>query len=137
MDRKRTAQHQTPENLRGDIWLTRSAFQKPAPDTSFHQRGSIRKAQPCDIFIKSGTSYIVAQKIQDLSMDGVFIEVDSAGFIEGDRVEVLISFAYQGRQIEHLINAEVVRKQAQGIGLRFGQYSDQAYTDLVNLLYTK
>lgn len=137
MDRKRTAQQPTPENLRGDIWLTRSVFQKPVSDTSHHQRGSIRKAQACDIFLKSGASYILAEKIQDLSVDGVFIEVDSAGFIEGDRVEVLISFAYQGRQIEHLIAAEVVRKQAQGIGLRFGQYSDQAYTDLVNLLYTK
>ena len=118
MDRKRLTQNETPASLRGDVWLTRSAFHKPAPDTSFHQRGSIRKAQPCDIFIRSGKSYIVAQKIQDLSMDGVFIEVDTAGFTEGDWVEVLVSFAYQGSQIEHLIAAEVVRKQAHGIGLR-------------------
>lgn len=137
MDRKRLTQHQTPENLRGDIWLTRSAFQRPVADTSLHQRGSIRKALACDIFIKSGTSYIIAKKIHDLSVDGVFIEIDTAGLIEGDRAEVLISFAYQGRQIEHLIPAEVVRIQLQGVGLKFAQYSDQTYTDLVNLLYTQ
>ena len=137
MDRKRTAQHQTPENLRGDIWLTRSAFQKPVPDTSLHQRGSIRKERACDIFIKSGSSYSLANKIHDLSVDGVFIEIDTRGLVEGDQAEVLISFAYQGRQIEHLLSAEVMRIQEHGVGLKFAQYSDQAYTDLVNLLYTK
>jgi len=137
MDRKRVTQNPSPENLRGDIWLTRSASQNPRPNTSLHQRGSIRKAQPCEIFIKSGKSYILAHKIQDLSMDGVFIETDTAGLTEGGQVEVLISFAYQGRQIEHQIVAEVVRQQAHGVGLRFGQYSDQTYTDLINLLYTK
>ena len=137
MDRKRLTQPQTPENPRGDIWLTRSAFQKSVPNTSLHQRGSIRKERACDIFIKSGTCYILAKKIQDLSVDGVFIEIDTLGLVEGVQTEVLISFAYQGRQIEHLLPAEVMRIQAHGVGLKFTPYSDQAYTDLVNLLYTK
>ena len=49
----------------------------------------------------------------------------------------MISFGYQGHQIEHLIPAVVVRIQPQGVGLKFDRYSEKAYTDLVNLLYTK
>lgn len=137
MDRKRLTPNEPRPDTRADIWLTRSAFQKPAVDTSLHQRGSIRKAPACDIFIKSGTSYVIAKKIHDLSVDGVFVEIDPIGMLEGDRAEVMISFSYRGHQIEHLIPADVVRIQAQGVGLKFGRYSDKTYTDLVNLLYTK
>lgn len=137
MDRKRLTPNEAGPDTRADIWLTRSAFQKPAIDTSLHQRGSIRKAPACDIFIKSGTSYVIAKKIHNLSVDGVFVEIDPIGMLEGDRAEVMISFSYRGHQIEHLIPADVVRVQPQGVGLKFGRYSDRTYTDLVNLLYTK
>ena len=137
MDRKRLTPNDVTSGPRADIWLTRSAFQRPPVDNSLHQRGSIRKASPCDIFIKSGTSYVLVRKVQDLSLDGVFVEIEPVGMVEGDRAEVMISFAYQGRQIERLIPAEVVRIHPDGIGLKFGRYSDQTYTDLVNLLYTK
>lgn len=137
MDRKRLVPGDAPSGTRADIWLTRSAFQQPPVDTSLHQRGSIRKAPDCDIFIKTGKSYVIARKIHDLSVDGVFVEIDTAGILVGDRAEVMISFAYQGHQIEHLIPADVVRVQPQGLGLKFGRYSDKTYTDLVNLLYTK
>lgn len=137
MDRKRLAPNDARPSTRADIWLTRSAFQKPAIDTSLHQRGSIRKAPACDVFIKSGKSYVIAKKIHDLSVDGVFVEIETNGMLEGDRAEVMISFEYQGQQIEHLIPADVIRIQPQGVGLKFGRYSDKTYTDLVNLLYTK
>lgn len=137
MDRKRPAPSGANSSARADIWLTRSAFQKAPVETSLHQRGSIRKAPPCDIFVKSGKSYVIAKKIHDLSVDGVYVEIDPIGMLEGDRAEVMIGFNYQGRQIEHLIPAEVVRIQPEGVGLKFGRYSDRTYTDLVNLLYTK
>lgn len=137
MDRKRLTPSDSMANGRADIWLTRSAYQKPAVDTSLHQRGSIRKAPACDIFVKSGKSYVIASRIHDLSIDGVFVEIEPAGILEGDRAEVMISFNYQGQQIEHLIPADVVRIQSDGVGLKFGRYSDRTYTDLVNLLYTK
>ena len=137
MDRKRLTPSDAQSGARADIWLTRSAFQKSPIDTSFHQRGSIRKAPACDIFIKAGKSYVIAKKIHDLSVDGVFVEIEPIGMLEGDRAEVMISFGYQGKQIEHLIPADVVRIQPDGVGLKFGRYSDRTYTDLVNLLYTK
>lgn len=136
MDRKRQSPNDTRPETRADIWLTRSAFQNPI-DTSLHQRGSIRKAPACDVLIKSGKSYVIPKKIHDLSVDGVFVEIEPNGMVEGDRAEVMISFGYQGHQIEHLIPAVVVRIQPQGVGLKFDRYSDKAYTDLVNLLYTK
>lgn len=137
MDRKRLTPGNAQSGARADIWLTRSAFQKPPIDTSLHQRGSIRKVPACNIFIKAGKSYVIAKKIHDLSVDGVFVEIEPIGMLEGDRAEVMISFAYQGKQVEHLIPADVVRIQPDGVGLKFGRYSDRTYTDLVNLLYTK
>lgn len=137
MDRKRLRPNDAKPAMRADIWLTRSAFQKPTMDVSFHQRGSIRKTPACNVFIKSGTSYVIANKIHDLSVDGVYLEIETNGMLEGDYAEVMISFEYQGQQIEHLIPADVIRIQPPGIGLKFGRYSDKAYTDLVNLLYTK
>jgi len=137
MDRKRLTPSDAKSGARADIWLTRSAFQKPPVETSLHQLGSIRKAPPCDIFVKSGKSYVIAKKIHDLSVDGVFVEIESAGMLEGDRAEVMIGFVYQGQQVEHLIPADVVRIQPEGVGLKFGRYSDKTYTDLVNFLYTK
>lgn len=137
MDRKRPAPSDAKTDARANIWLTRPAFQKSPIDTSLHRRGSIRKASACDIFVKCGKSYVIAKKIHDLSVNGVFVEIESAGMLEGDRAEVLISFVYQGKLIEHLIRADVVRIQPEGAGLKFGRYSDRIYTDLVNLFYTK
>lgn len=137
MDRKRLTPSNAQSGARADIWLTRSAFQKSPIDMSLHQRGSIRKTPACDIFIKAGKSYVIAKKIHDLSVDGVFVEIEPIGMLEGDRAEVMISFAYHGKQVEHLIPADVVRIQPDGVGLKFGRYSDRTYTDLVNLLYTK
>lgn len=101
------------------------------------QRASIRKTVPCTVQVRRGTSYTLATKIDDLSLTGVFVEMDTAGVVIGDTLEVRVAAADRQRQHAHELTlpAEVVRVEQGGVALRFGAYTNRTYTDLVNLLY--
>ena len=146
MDKKRAAPGDQPGAIRADVWLTRAGADdatrgyhdipsKQSAGTSFRQRVSIRKPMPCNIFVKIGSSYVIARKIHDISLVGAFVEMDTTGLVTGNLVELVIGFAYNQRQIEHQISAEVVRVETEGVGFRFCTYGNRTYTDLVNLLY--
>lgn len=145
MEKKRSIQseHSGAEN---DIWLARAvservppAFHEGSPQsqtsTSLRERVSIRRAIPCTILVNFGTTYAIASNILDISLTGAYVGLDAAGAQLGDAVEVVVSFAYQGKQIEHRIPATIARLQSKGVGLKFEAYDNQTYTDLVNLLY--
>lgn len=104
---------------------------------SHSQRESPRRALPCNVLINAGGAYLIAHAIHDISLVGVFVELDSTGLVLGDLVDVVLEFSDPPRTIDLQLSAEVVRIDRAGIGLRFCDYSDQTYTDLVNLLYTR
>ena len=146
MDNKRTTQDHPQWVARVDVWLTRAAnddaervdFNMPSKITTGNatrQRVSIRKPIPCNILVRVGSSYTIARKVHDISLVGAFVEMDTTGLAVGGIVELVIGFAYNQRQIEHPISAEVVRVETEGVGFRFCTYGDRTYTDLVNLLY--
>ena len=146
MDNKRTTPDDQSGAIRADVWLTRAGADdatrgyrdipsKQSAGTSFRQRVSIRKPMPCSILVKTGSSYVIARKIHDISLVGAFVEMDTTGLAAGNLVELVIGFAYNQRQIEHQISAEVVRVETEGVGFRFCAYGNRTYTDLVNLLY--
>ena len=145
MEKKRTIQDEQ-SNAHNEVWLARaihgnvqSSFHEGSKEsresTSKHARVSIRRAIPCTILVNFGTTYAIASNILDISLTGAYIDLDAAGAQLEDAVEVVISFAYQGKQIEHRIPATIVRLQSEGVGLKFKDYDNQTYTDLVNLLY--
>lgn len=140
MERKRTSPGSEQAGISNDVWLARAvtAYEgssRTRADASLRERVSIRKSFPCHILVNFGTTYAIASNIRDVSLTGAFVSLDTAGVQEGDAVEVMIAFEYKGRQIEHRIPATIARVQHQGIGLKFDQYEDQTYTDLVNFLY--
>jgi hypothetical protein len=146
MDKKRVAPDDQPRAIRVDAWSTRAVADdvtrgyhetpsKQSAGTSFRQRVSIRKPMPCTILVKAGSSYIIARKVHDISLVGAFVEMDTTGLVERDLIEVFMGFSYKQHQIEHQIQAEVVRVETEGVGFRFCTYSNRTYTDLVNLLY--
>lgn len=107
-------------------------------DLSSHsQRESPRRALPCNVLVNAGGAYLIAHAIHDISLVGVFVELDSTGLVRGDLVDVVLEFSDPPRTIDIQLSAEVVRIDRAGVGLRFCDYSDQTYTDLVNLLYTR
>lgn len=99
------------------------------------RRVGIRKAVPCSILVKTGSSYILARKIHDISLDGAYVEMDPSGLVVGQTVDIVIELSSNDNQSEHQISAEISRVDESGVGLRFSNYGDRAYTDLVNFLY--
>jgi hypothetical protein len=148
MDNKQTRQDDQQRATRSDIWLTHAATDdakrawlntpsKMATGHAARQRDSIRKPTPCHVLVRVGSSHVIADQVHDLSLTGAFVEMDTTGLAMGDFVEVVIGFVYDQRQVEHMITAEVMRIEPQGVGLKFGAYGNHTYTDLVNLLYTR
>ena len=143
MENKRLNRGDQQKNTQNDIWLARSVSVNVSPtadsspiDSSLRERASVRKAVPCTILVNFGSTYAIASNIRDISLAGVFVEMDTTGARPGDPVEVVIAFGYQGRQIEHRIPALIARIQDAGVGLKFDSYDNRTYTDLVNFLYT-
>ncbi|MCK7583586.1 MAG: PilZ domain-containing protein [Chromatiales bacterium] len=104
---------------------------------SLRQRASLRQAPPCSALVKSGSTCLIPKAISDISLDGLFVELDSAGMVPGDIVELMLEFSDPRRTVDLQIAAEVVRVEASGVGLHFCDYGNQTYTELVNLLYAR
>ena len=101
------------------------------------QRESPRRAPSCSALISSGSSYQIPQAVHDVSLDGLFVELEHTGMVLGDMVEVVLEFDGSGGTVDLQLSAEVTRVERNGVGLRFCHYGNQAYTDLVNLLYAR
>lgn len=148
MDKKRTASDDRQGAHQADVWLTQAVAVDTTPayfnappkltaDGALRKRESIRKTMPCNVLVKIGSSYVIAEKVHDISLVGAFVEMNPAALAKGDIVDVVIEFSYKQRNVEHQISAEVMRIEAEGVGLKFGGYGNRTYTDLVNLLYSK
>lgn len=146
MDRKKTVIPEQPTTAGPSFWARQASRDMFVQETTIvpqvgrddrppRQRVGIRKAVPCSILVKTGSSYVLARKIHDISLVGAYVEMDSAGLVPGDIVDIVIDFAYGQRQVEHQISAEVVRVETDGAGFRFCTYGNRTYTDFVNLLY--
>ena len=101
------------------------------------QRADLRRSVSCNFIVRTGPGFVIARNVHDLSLNGAFVEMDQENLSRGDRVEIVISFVYNQRPVEHQISAEVVRLDPRGVGFRFEPYSDLVYTDLVNLIHTE
>lgn len=101
------------------------------------QRFSIRKTPPVNIVVNYDFSYSEVWKVQDLSMSGAFIGGKSAELPPGARVEaVLLVKSSQGYK-QHRVPAKIVRVSEEGAALKFGEYDNQTYGALVDLLYAR
>lgn len=143
MERKSASSASAPTGNSAGIWL-RGAGARPessAPagkertDGDFAPR-DLRKKIPYVALINYGLTYSVPWHVRDLSPSGALVEMDATDLKEGAYVEFVLRFHYKGRNVEHRFPARVVRIGPAGVALKFGEYSDAAYTDLVNLLYS-
>jgi len=148
MTRKIVNQDGSP-SISGDaVWIGRAlsdpryGIAHPAPrlrdhSKESHQRISIRAEVPYQAVINYGMSYSGAWRVRDISMSGAFVEMDIGDLQEGTSVEFVIRFRHNERSIEHRLPATAIRIQHNGVALKFGHYDDNAYTDLINLLYAR
>ena len=98
-------------------------------------RSNPRKTIPIEVVLNYGLTHSEVVPIRDLTMGGVFVEMTAVELHEGALLELLLRYRYKDRHIEHRLPAQVVRVTPDGVALRFGDYDDDAYTDLVDLLY--
>lgn len=98
-------------------------------------RVSDRKAVRQRILIhRAGGAYSRLGETNDLSMDGAFIQMDAKDMAPDAAVDVLIALRAGEFDEMHRLPAQVVRVEANGIGLQFGGYGDRTYTALINFL---
>lgn len=144
---KRRSDNSEPQGVTGEDFWRRQASQErfapPTPDAGPaptgprlpRRRVGIRKTLPCSVLVKSGSSYILARRVQDISLVGAYVEMPPADLAVGQTVDIVIEFLSGRHPVDHQITAEVSRIDEHGVGLRFSNYGDRAYTDLVNFLY--
>ena len=103
---------------------------------SLRKRASIRKAVSCSVQVRHGDSFIIPRVAEDLSLTGIFVEMDTQDISIGDSVEVWVGVTNKLQQpLELVLSADVVRIHDNGLALKFRAYPNKAYTELVNLLY--
>ena len=108
----------------------------PPGQSSLRQRTSIRKPASCTVQVRLGANFLLIENAQDLSLTGIFVDMDTRNVLPGDSIEVRIGAVSRFQQpLELVLPADVVRVEDGGAALRFRAYPSKTYTELVNLLY--
>ena len=100
------------------------------PDVRFNLRRNLE----LQAVLNYGQTHSEPAVIRDLSLGGAFIEMTPVDLREGCYTELILRFRYKGDIKEHRLGAHVMRIDPEGVGLRFNQYDDDVYTDLVKLM---
>jgi hypothetical protein len=100
------------------------------------KRASIRKRISLNVLINHDLTYSKRWKICDLSLNGALLEMSNKEFLPGTPIEAVILLKEHGQSDLYRLPAEVVRLNSEGLALRFGNYDNNTYTALVNLLYS-
>ncbi len=98
-------------------------------------RTSLRRQIPFETLVNRGMTYSVPWNIVNLGLGGALVEMDRTTVRVGTTIRFELRFIHRGRHVQHIIPAKVVRLERRGVALQFGDYSDEAYTDLTNFLY--
>lgn len=101
------------------------------------QRFSIRKNLAVGIVVNYDFTYSQMWKVKDLSMSGAFIDGEADDLPSGAAVEAVLLLKSSEGIERHRVPAKVVRVSADGAALQFGEYDNQTYGALVDLLYTR
>jgi hypothetical protein len=118
------------------FWLGRALeAQQEARAEDPAPRDSVRRPLNLEVLVNHGLDYSTPWQVRDLSLTGAFVEMDTSHLPEGSYVEVVLRYRYQGKSFELRLPATVTRLEHRGMGLTFGQYDDETYTCLTNLLY--
>lgn len=126
-------------------WPARISFRKenaPKPtyptskDLESHVdvRFNLRRNIQLQAVLNYGQSHSEPAMVRDLSLGGAFIVMAPVDLREGCYTELILRYRYKGAVKEHHLGAHIARIEPEGVGLRFNQYDDDIYTDLVNLL---
>lgn len=135
MARKYTDTARQPGHSSDPFWIARPDRASVSPQRGPAVRQALRRHAPLTALINFGLHYSRRWPIRDLSTNGAFVEMPAIGIKPGMSIEFVLRSRVGNRAVEHRLPARVERIEADGVGLCFGQFDDQTYTDLVRMLY--
>lgn len=74
-------------------------------------------------------------RLRDISSDGAFIENEHLTLAKGTKVDIVLRFRREGKLTHCRLSAKVVRVEADGAALMFGDLDEMAYTLLLEIVY--
>lgn len=145
MERKPSANDGSPMVGSADqFWLASIAQQQyyaqfQSAQLSFGQSLDARVRLRSDVIytatVEDGNTSHRVWKIRDISMTGVFVEMDVSSLRDGAIVDFVLRYHLNGIAKTHRLSAKVVRFQLNGAGLRFGCLNPTTFRDLLALLH--
>jgi hypothetical protein len=135
MERKHTDPSRPSGSLPDPYRVGRSDRASSSRQGGSGVRQALRRHTPLTALINFGMHYSRRWPLRDLSPEGAFVEMPAPGIKPGMSIEFVLRFRAATRVVEHRLPAQVERVAPDGVALRFGGYDDQAYSDLVHLLY--
>lgn len=127
-----TAPKEYPRNVRGASNLNRGPG-----TTQIDVRVTIPASVTYTAVIDDGHRCHAVWSIRNMSLSGVFLDMDVNHIQEASVVDFLLSYKHQDRTYEYRIPAKVVRIQLNGLALCFNYRDSVAYyNSLVSMLYS-
>jgi hypothetical protein len=74
-------------------------------------------------------------RLRDISSDGAFIETKNFALAKDTNVDVVLRFRREGKLTHCRLSAKVVRVEADGAALTFGDLDEKTYTLLLEIVY--
>jgi hypothetical protein len=74
-------------------------------------------------------------RLRDISSDGAFIETKNFALAKDTNVDVVLRFRREGKLTHCRLSAKVVRVEADGAALTFGDLGEKTYTLLLEIVY--
>ncbi len=95
-----------------------------------------RPAQPdVEVLLTHEGLELTKCRLRDISSDGAFIENHNLTLVKGTDVDIVLRFRRHGRLTHCRLCAKVVRVEADGVALTFGDLDETAYSLLLEIVY--
>lgn len=74
-------------------------------------------------------------RLRDISSDGAFVENHNLSLVKGTDVDIVLRFRRDGKLTHCRLSAKVVRVEADGVAIMFGDLDEMTYTLLLEIVY--
>lgn len=106
---------------------------RPSADRRSHPRRPTRA--DVEVMLTHEGLELTRCGLRDINSDGAFIETKNFALAKGTNVDVVLRFRHGGKLTHCRLSAKVVRVEADGAALMFGDLDERAYTLLLEIVY--
>ncbi len=100
---------------------------------SANRRLAPRRVTDVKVFVSDG-SEIKQCRLQDISLEGAFLETKNFALAEGTKLDLVLRILREGKTTACPLPAEVVRVEKDGAALMFGSLDEHLYNILLKIV---